>query len=145
MPVDLPDGVTAEMLEASQRGEDVRLPDGRRVHLVRAHAPLSGEYGPWRVHVMPVEDNGLPSIRLSPDYGAPVPLWPQSIAAMVPTTLMARLIDWQRDFESNCRSDSEWKSEEAKARWAEQASVLEVDLRVALEGRAEVIVDLWPL
>ena len=93
---------------------------------------------------MPAEDNGLPSIRLSPEYGAQVPLWPQSTAAMVPTALMERLIGWQRDFESNCRWDSGWKTEEAKARWAEQASALEVDLRLALAKRAEVIVDLWP-
>ena len=64
--VDLPDGVTPDMLAALQRGEDVRLPDGRRVCLVRAYSPLSGESGPFHVEVFPVESSGPPSVRLSP-------------------------------------------------------------------------------
>jgi hypothetical protein len=143
--VDLPDGVTPEIL-ALQRGEDVRLPDGRRVHLIRPHAPLSGASGPWGVMVDP-EDDVPTSIRLSPDYSAPSPLWPSSDAtdALVPKELLGRLIRWQRDFDSNFRWDTGWQSEEAKARWAAQAADLEADLRVALEGRAELTVDLWPL
>ncbi|MGO8872130.1 MAG: hypothetical protein ACLQPH_12155 [Acidimicrobiales bacterium] len=64
---------------------------------------------------------------------------------MVPTDLLARLIRWQEDFDSNFRWESGWQSQEAKARWAEQAAVLEVDLQAALEGRATLTVDLWPL
>ena len=87
------------------------------------------------------------SIRLSPDYSAPSPLWPSSDAtdALVPKELLARLIMWQRDFDGNYHWESGWTSEEAKARWAGQAAELEADLRVALDGRAELTVDLWPL
>ncbi len=144
--MDIPEGVTPDMLAALQRGEDIRLPDDRRVRLVRAHAPLSGEFGSWEVIVEP-EDDVLPSIRLSPDYSAPSPLWTSSDAAdaMVPEELLARLVRWQQDFDSGYHWETGWKSDEAKARWAGQAADLEADLRVALNGRAELTVDLWPL
>jgi hypothetical protein len=94
-----------------------------------------------------VESGGPPSVRLTPDYGAPSPLWPLSDAtdALVPESLLARLVAWQQDFDSNFRWDSGWQSNEAKFRWAAEAAVLEADLRVALEGTAELTVDLWPL
>ena len=145
--MDLPDGVTPDMLAALQRGEDVRLPDGRHVRLVRAHSPLSGESGLSHVQVLPAESSGPPSVRLSPDYGAPSPLWPLSDApdALGPEALLARLVAWQQDFDANFRWDSGWQSNEAKARWAAEAAVLVGDLRMALAGKAELVVDLWPL
>lgn len=144
--MDSPEGVTPEMLAALQRGEDVRLPDGQRAHLVRPHAPLSGSFGAWGVKVDP-DDDAPASIVLSPDYSAPSPLWPSSDAtdALVPSELLERLTRWQRDFDSNYRWDTGWQSEAAKARWAAQAADLEADVRVALSGKAELTVDLWPL
>jgi hypothetical protein len=99
-----------------------------------------------------LESQGAPGpppskVRLSPDYSAPSPLWPSSDAtdALVPRALLARLIAWQRHFDSNFRWNAGWTSEEAKTRWAEEAAVLEVEVRKALEGKAELTVDLWPL
>lgn len=97
--MDLPDGVTAEMVEALKRGQDVRMPDGSPVRMYR---PFAGEqYGEWSV-VIVREQVGLPTIRLSPDYNAPSPLWPSSdeTDAMVPKELLDRLIGWQQEFDS---------------------------------------------
>jgi hypothetical protein len=58
---------------------------------------------------------------------------------------MAKLIAWQRAFDANFRWDIGWRSEEAKARWEEAAVGLEAELREALAGRAELVVNLWPL
>jgi len=33
----------------------------------------------------------------------------------------------------------------AETRWAAEAAVLEADLRVALAGKVDLVVDLWPL
>ena len=87
------------------------------------------------------------TVRLSPDYSAPSPLWPSSDAtdALVSTTLLARLVAWQKDFDSNFRWDSGWRSDKAKFRWAAEAAALEADLRRELAGKAELTVDLWPL
>lgn len=141
---ELPEDVTAGMVEALKRREDVRLPDGRRVGLVRAHAPLSGA-DRWSVYV-DQKEYGLPKVRLSPDYGAPSPLWPLSVGtdALVPEPLLARLVEWQEDFDSNYR-DSGWRSEEARDRWSAAGVVLEAELRKALDGKATLEVDLWPL
>ena len=86
-------------------------------------------------------------MRLSPDYNAPSPLWPLSDAtdALVPESLLARLVAWQEYFDANFRWDSGWQSDEAKSRWAAEAAILETDLRGALAGKAELTVDLWPL
>lgn len=87
------------------------------------------------------------SIRLSPDYSAPFPLWPSSDAtdALVSEELRTRLVGWQLEFDSNYHWTTGWMSEEAKARWARQAAELEADLRVALGDGTQLTVDLWPL
>ena len=86
-------------------------------------------------------------LRLSPDYNADVPLWPASddTCSLVPEPLLTRLTAWQQDFDSNFRWDTGWCSDEAKVRWAEAAVELERQLREVLTGKAELIVDLWPL
>ena len=88
---------------------------------------------------MSVETEDLPSIRLSPDYGAPSPLWYDN-DELVSTDLLARLIRWQR-IGFNFHWEAGWTSDEAKVRWAEQASVLEADLRLELQGKAELTVE----
>ena len=94
-----------------------------------------------------VEDEPPTSVRLSPDYSAPSPLWPSSDAtdALVPEPLLSRLVAWQKDFDTNFRWNTGWESEEAKSRWANEAVTLEAELREALRGKAELTVDLWPL
>jgi hypothetical protein len=86
-------------------------------------------------------------IQLMPDYGADVPLFPQSdyTDALVPEDLLAKLIRWQSEFLSNYHVDSGWRSPEARDRWADEAVPLEAALREALEGKADLVVDLWPL
>ncbi len=108
--MDLPEGVSPEMVEALKRGEDVRMPDGSPVRMFR---PFAGdEYGEWSV-VIVREQVGLPSVRLSPDYGALSPLWPSSdkTDAMVPKELLTRLIGWQQEFESNFHWETGWQSD----------------------------------
>jgi len=57
----------------------------------------------------------------------------------------AKLISWQADFDANFHWETGWRSEQAKARWAAKAVVLEAELRAALAGKVEVAVNLWPL
>jgi len=97
---------------------------------------------------MPMDgDRPLPEVRLSPDYSAPSPLWPTSdeTDSLVPEALLAKLIAWQEEFDDNFRWDTGWQSNEAKLQWAAEADILEADLRVALAGKADLVVDLWPL
>lgn len=86
-------------------------------------------------------------VRLSPDYSAPYPLWPLSdaTAAMVPEAVMAKLVAWQKDFDANFHWETGWRSDEARDRWAAAATELGPEVRAALDGRAELEVDLWPL
>jgi hypothetical protein len=91
--------------------------------------------------------DALPQVRISPDYSAPSPLWPSAdeTDALVSVDLLARLIAWQEGFDANFHWETGWRSEPAKVRWAEDADVLVAELREALEGKAELTVDLWPL
>ena len=88
-----------------------------------------------------------PTVELSPDYGAEMPLWPQEDVtdSLVPAELKERLLAWQQVFEANFEPPSGWKSMTIKSQWAETAVQLEADLRAAVDGRVEVEVDLWPL
>jgi hypothetical protein len=76
-----------------------------------------------------------------------VPLWPSSDAtdALVPPDLIERLLAWQSDFDGSFHPEREWLSHEAKERWATSSAELEAELREALSGKAELVVDLWPL
>jgi hypothetical protein len=42
-------------------------------------------------------------------------------------------------------SNDGWRSEEDMNRWASEANALVAELQTALEGKAELEVDLWPL
>lgn len=80
------------------------------------------------------------------DYGAEVPLFPQSddLEALVSEDLTAKLIRWQREFDANYHHTKGWKSTEVRDRWAAEAVPLEAALREELKGK-EVVVNLWPL
>jgi hypothetical protein len=86
-------------------------------------------------------------VTFMPEYGVDVPLWPLGDAtdALVPSELLAKLVTWQAYFDDNFHWETGWTSEDAKSRWAEEALGLEAELREALAGKAEVVVDLWPL
>lgn len=116
----------------------------------------NGRKGRELVDYQPVDDvtdfvAGLPdeppsTVTFSPDYSAPSPLWPLSDAtdALVPPALLVNLIAWQEEFDSNFGWEKGWSSDEAKSKWAEEAVKLEAELREALAGIAELVVDLWP-
>jgi hypothetical protein len=86
-------------------------------------------------------------IRLYPEYSVSVSLFPQSddTNALVSEPLLVRLRAWQEFFDQNYRWDSGWRSNEARDRWATEAVPLEAALKIALEGKASLVVDLWPL
>lgn len=85
-------------------------------------------------------------LRLSPDYTADLPLWGMIVEPLqIPASLLEDLRVWQRTFDSQFDAHWGWISTEAKTSWAEEAVELEARLRSAVEGKAEVLVDLWPL
>jgi hypothetical protein len=105
---------------------------------------LLDEYLSWQ------EFDGV--VVLSPEWTVEVPLWPQSDAVddLVPVLLLEKLVEWQAIFDSNYRWDDDtrpegWVSEEAKDRWEQEAPIIVAELLSALEGKAELIVDLWPM
>jgi hypothetical protein len=86
-------------------------------------------------------------IRLMPEIGVDVPLFPRSddTDEMVPEDLLAKLMRWQSDFAQNFHFERGWNSTIARDRWAADAVPLEAALRQALKGKADLVVDLWPL
>jgi hypothetical protein len=64
---------------------------------------------------------------------------------MVPESLLGDLIAWQKDFDSNFDWETGWRSDEARCRWADTSVGLVDKVREALEGKAELSVNLWPL
>jgi hypothetical protein len=76
-------------------------------------------------------------LRLYPEYSVNVPLFPLShdTDSLIPDPLRTRLMAWQKDFDSNFRWGMGWRSDEAKARSAEEAVSLVAALREALEGK----------
>jgi hypothetical protein len=113
---------------------------------------------PWR---NPAEedlvgwDRPLPeTVRLSPDYGveAPlIPLWGNGFGNIswqftkLPPAMLDRLVAWQEIFEKNFQWERGWVSKRARAEWTERAETLATDLQEELDGRATVVLDLWPL
>jgi hypothetical protein len=92
--------------------------------------------------------DGVPVvIRLMPGYSVDVPLFPRSdfTDALVPGDLLAKLIRWQKEFDHNYHWETGWRSTEVRDRWAGEAVPLEASLRDALRGKADLVVDLWPL
>ena len=86
-------------------------------------------------------------LRLFPEWVVGlVPVFPQSddTDALIPQGLSKRLIAWNH-FNANCHWERGWQSEDSKSKWAEEAAPLIAELRDALKGKAELVVDLWPL
>jgi hypothetical protein len=99
-------------------------------------------------------DEPLPSVVvLSPDYGAPLPLWGGGFGYNIdwrftrfPPELLDRLAAWQQEFDDNYHPwESGWRSAAIRDHWAHQAQNLAADVRAALGTRAELVVDLWPI
>jgi len=97
-------------------------------------------------------DEPLPGvIRLSPDYGADLPLWGAGFGNIAwqftkfPPELLDRLAAWQRDFDDNFHYEAGWRSAAIRDRWAHQVIGLAADVQAALGTRAELAVDLWPI
>ena len=88
-----------------------------------------------------------PTITLMPEYTVEIPLWPQADETddLVSEDLKTKLKTWQAMFDDHFSWQTAWDSDEVKADWAEDAKILEAELRNELAGIAEVEVDLWPL
>jgi hypothetical protein len=86
-------------------------------------------------------------IRLMPEYGTDIPLFPRSdfTDVLVPEELMGKLMRWQEVFLENFYWEKGWRSREVRDRWAADAVPLEAELRNTLAGKADLVVDLWPL
>lgn len=84
-------------------------------------------------------------VKLMPEYSAGIPLWGQWKPLELSASLLARLRQWQLDFDSSFHWETGWQSEVARERWSEEARQLEADLRTEIGNRADVTVDLWPL
>jgi hypothetical protein len=87
-------------------------------------------------------------LRLAPDYVMGISgLWPSSddTDAMVSPELLTRLVAWNDEFNVNFHYERGWRSEEARDRWAEESVDLAAQVRAAVEGKAELQIDLWPL
>lgn len=95
-------------------------------------------------------DEPLPEVVvLSPDYSAKLPLWGDGQLAWQRTKFSPQLLDrlaaWQEQFDSNFHWDNGWNSEDTRQRWATEADQLAAAIRAELAGRAELVLDLWPL
>ena len=87
-------------------------------------------------------------LRLFPEYVMGiVPVFPQSddTGALIPEDLSTRLTTWNDFFNVNYHYEKGWQSEKAKVDWSEDAVPLVAELKGALEGKAELVVDLWPV
>jgi len=98
----------------------------------------------------PQEPDTPPSeVLLFPDYTGPgwVPLWPSSDAtdAYFSVDLLQRLVAWHDEFQDNYGYDGGWVSDESERRWADESKVLEDEVRREIAGKADLVVDLWPL
>jgi len=85
-------------------------------------------------------------LRLSPDYTADLPLWGMAVEPLLlSASLLEDLRVWQHTFDIQFDAHWGWISAEAKTAWAEEAVELVARLRGAIEGKADLLVDLWPL
>jgi hypothetical protein len=85
------------------------------------------------------------TIRLAPDYGASLPLWPGQKAGepeeFLPRELLGRLSEWQRYWEIHHDYSSGWDSEEAQSRWQSDGAILVSDVRAAVPAGLKLKVD----
>jgi hypothetical protein len=86
-------------------------------------------------------------VKLMPEYGVDVPLWPRSEETddLVPPELLQRLIVWQEQFDASFHWESGWADRQTRVDWAAEATALEGLLRDALPPGVTLVVDLWPL
>jgi hypothetical protein len=87
-------------------------------------------------------------LRLFPEYVMDlVPVFPQSddTDALIPEDLLTRLISWNNYFNLSYHFEKGWQSKEAKVKWSEDSIPLVAELGDALKGKAELVVDLWPM
>jgi hypothetical protein len=141
--------ITPEMMQALLRGERPSFPDGTNLpkriavssdgHWVDA-TPSVRERIVFRIRRMTGSER---TIRMAPDYGVEVPLWPQAdeTDALVPDDLLHKLISWQAYWESHHSWDRGWDSEDSMARWRKEGSALAAEVKDALPRPWKLKVD----
>jgi hypothetical protein len=127
------------------------------VHCIRPaghQGPHAGSVTPrgqrkskWQAVTWPNHDGEITSFLLSPSYGVESPLWPSTVATreMIPAALWDDLLAWEGEFEANFEWGSGWRTEKAQSDWATASTELIERVRQAIEGKSELVVNLWPL
>jgi hypothetical protein len=64
---------------------------------------------------------------------------------MIPAALWDDLLAWEGEFEANFEWGSGWRTEKAQSDWATASTELIERVRQAIEGKSELVVNLWPL
>ncbi|MGO9878584.1 MAG: hypothetical protein ACLPSM_04395 [Acidimicrobiales bacterium] len=83
----------------------------------------------------------------APEYGVTTPLWPNGVAVdrIVPPEPLERLIRWQALFDATFTGNRVGCRIPAKEQYAADAIEMQQQFRNALNGKVDLIVDLWPL
>ena len=129
------------MIDALTRGEMPVFPDGSPLPKQFLWSPLSGQWieSRWtlrerlaaRIRTLRGFDR---TIRMAPDYGVDVPLWPQAdeINELASEVLLRRLSDWQAFCESHHHVDNGWDSEDSQARWQDKGAASAAEVKLEL-------------
>jgi hypothetical protein len=74
------------------------------------------------------------TIRMAPDYGVDVPLWPRADETdeLVPEDLLRRLMEWQTYWDHHHQFERGWDSDESRVRWRKEGADLASELKDVL-------------
>lgn len=85
------------------------------------------------------------TVRMEPEYGCVVPLWPEDTGAMedvarrLPEDVVRDLMLWQERFEEGYVFPTAWRSDEHRSEWLEQGERLFIVVEEALWSDFDVI------
>jgi hypothetical protein len=120
----------------------VQDPPGERTG-IWAYAPTSGQWKHFSDADPKLWDDSEPVVKLMPEYSVDIPLWGPWPELDLSETLLAQVRSWQESFDESFRWNSGWMSSAARDRWAQEAEVIEAELRQEVGDRVDVVVDLW--
>lgn len=88
---------------------------------------------------------GIYTVKMEPDYGGYLPLWPEDSRAMevivqrLPEDVVQDLALWQRRFEEGYVVATAWRSDEHRSAWLEQGERLFAVVEEALWSDFDVL------